>query len=98
MAHSAVRDQRLERQGLYKGMGDGLNRAFELALIPAIFGLAGYGVDRLIGTGFIFAAIFAIVGLYGVVMRIWYAYQHQIAEIQKGAAWREKTPEERVRG
>ena len=98
MAQSVVSDQRLERQGLYRGMGDGLTRAFEIAMIPALFGLAGYGLDRLVGTGWVFAAIFAIVALFGVVMRIWYAYQAQMAAIAETAPWTEKTPEERVRG
>jgi hypothetical protein len=95
---AAPRDRRLDQGQLYRGMGNGLNRAFELAMIPAIFGLAGYGLDQLIGTGFIFTAGLAMLGLYGVVMRIWYGYRHQMDQVTKDAPWTEKTPEERVRG
>jgi len=31
------------------GFGDGLAKAFELVLTPALFGLAGFGLDRWLG-------------------------------------------------
>jgi hypothetical protein len=38
-----------ERREVESGFGDGLAKAFELVLTPAIFGLLGFGLDRWLG-------------------------------------------------
>ena len=34
-----------ERRDMYNGFGDGLARAFELAVTPVVFGGIGFGLD-----------------------------------------------------
>ena len=62
------------RRDLYNGFGNSLARAFELAVTPLIFALPGWGLDRWLGTGPIFALLFGLFGLAGVVAKTYYEY------------------------
>lgn len=62
------------RQELNRGLGDGLSRAFELAVTPAVFGVIGYFIDAALDLVPVFTiglSLFAIVGMF---VRMWYGY------------------------
>jgi F0F1-type ATP synthase assembly protein I len=63
-----------ERRHLYNGFGNALSRAFELVVTPLLFALAGFGLDRLAGTGPLFVLLLGGFGLVGIVARSWYQY------------------------
>ena len=66
-------DQRAKRE-LYNGFGNTLSRAFEIALIPLLFALPGWGLDRWLGTSPVFALVFGLFGLAGVAARSYFEY------------------------
>jgi hypothetical protein len=47
------------KRDLYSGFGDGLARAFEMIMTPALFGLIGYFLDRKIGITPVLTFVFA---------------------------------------
>ena len=63
-----------DRRDLYNGFGDGLARAFELAVTPAIFGLLGYGLDRWIGILPLLTITFTLLALVGKSYVMWLEY------------------------
>lgn len=72
---------------LYRGMGDGFSRAFELALVPTIFGFGGYWLDRLLGILPILTIVFVLLAIVGLAARTWYAYDAQMREIESQGPW-----------
>jgi F0F1-type ATP synthase assembly protein I len=77
---------------LYNGAGEGLSRAFELALTPAIIGGFGYLLDRWLDLLPVFTIVFFLVGMGGVIARMYYAYDAKMAEHEAASPWA-KTPE-----
>jgi len=65
-----VRDQR----DLNRGFSDTLNRGFEFVLTMAVFGGAGWLLDRLAGTAPVLLAVFMVLAVVGQTARLWYAY------------------------
>src|SRR5262249_46646443 len=83
-----VEDRGLEeRRDMYQGAGDGMNRAFEIALIPVIFGGLGYGIDRLFDIVPVFMIIGFLVGAFGVGAKAYYTYKARIDAIEANAVW-----------
>lgn len=75
-------------QGLmYQGYGDGLARAFEFALTPAIFCGIGYAIDRWLGTMPVFSIILFLVSVTGMFAKTWYAYEARMREEDASAPW-----------
>jgi hypothetical protein len=62
------------KRDLYNGFGNTLSRAFEIVLIPLIFALPGWGLDRWVGTSPLFALLTGGFGLVGVIARMYYEY------------------------
>ncbi|MDG2114066.1 MAG: AtpZ/AtpI family protein [Actinomycetota bacterium] len=58
------------------GSDDGLVRAIEIVVTPALFGGLGYGVDRLLGIVPIFTVVLATVALLGKFAAEYYRYSH----------------------
>ncbi|MGH9150680.1 MAG: AtpZ/AtpI family protein [Acidimicrobiales bacterium] len=81
------RDEGLERREVYQGFGDGLARAFELALTPAVFGVAGFGIDRWLGTLPVFLLVFVLLAAVGLFVRAWYGYARDMAAHEQQAPW-----------
>jgi F0F1-type ATP synthase assembly protein I len=80
-------DRRAERQALWNGFGNGLSQAFELAAIPALFALFGYGLDRWLGSGPWLMLALLVVGVVGTILRTYYAYVAEMAEHEKDKPW-----------
>jgi len=72
---------------LYNGAGEGLSRAFELALTPAIIGAAGYGLDRWLGLLPVLTIVFFLVGMGGVIARMYYGYDLKMREHEAAGPW-----------
>ena len=62
------------KRDLYNGFGNTLSRAFEIVLIPLIFALPGWGLDRWLGTSPVFALLGGGFGLAGVAAKMYYEY------------------------
>lgn len=52
----------IDRKALYLGLGEAWNMVAELLGATAVWGLIGYGLDRLFGTGPILLALGAALG------------------------------------
>lgn len=76
-----------DRQELYNGFGDGLARAFELAITPAIFGFLGWLVDRALGTSPVFILAFALLAVCGVGYMAWFRYEQDMQRHEADAVW-----------
>jgi F0F1-type ATP synthase assembly protein I len=72
---------------LYNGAGEGLSRAFELALTPAIIAGLGYLLDRWLGLMPVFTILFFLVGMGGVIARMYYAYDAKMKQHDAASPW-----------
>ena len=72
---------------LYNGAGEGMSRAFELALTPAIIGGLGYLLDRWLGIVPVLTIVFFLVAMVGLVARLWYAYDAQMTLHENAGPW-----------
>ena len=61
------------RDAMWKGHG-----GFEIALTPAIFGVAGWTLDDYFGITPILTIVLATIGLFGSVANQYYRYQHSM--------------------
>lgn len=77
---------------LYHGASDGFTRAFEIALIPPMFGAAGYALDRWFSITPVLTIAFVLLACVGVGVRIWYAYQASMAAEDAGRPWASSQP------
>jgi F0F1-type ATP synthase assembly protein I len=82
-----------ERRDLYNGFGDGLARAFELVVTPAVFGFFGWLLDRWIGTTPIFTLCLTLFTLCYMGLKMWWAYdaamkghEHKLVANRRGRA------------
>ncbi len=72
---------------LYNGAGEGMSRAFELALTPAIIGGIGYLLDRWLGILPFLTIVFFLVAMVGLVARLWYAYDAKMKLHESAGPW-----------
>ncbi len=87
MAVIGQRDQD-ERRKLNQGFGAALTNAFEIALVPLIFAGLGWLLDRAFGTGWVLASVFAVVGLAGTFVKLYYRYSYEMVQLEKSGSWR----------
>jgi F0F1-type ATP synthase assembly protein I len=72
---------------LYNGAGEGLSRAFELALTPAIIGGFGYLLDRWLGLLPVLTIVFFLIAMVGLIARMWYGYDAAMKEHESTGPW-----------
>jgi hypothetical protein len=72
---------------IYRGFGEGLSRAFELAVTPAIFGAGGYALDRWLGIVPVFTTIFVLLAVVGLLLRVWYGYVYRMQALEASGPW-----------
>lgn len=70
------------RRDLYNGFGNGLNRAFELAVVPLVFAGPGWLLDRWLGTGPFLAIATGAFGLAGIVTKMYLEYSARMDALQ----------------
>ena len=80
-----------ENGELYNGAGEGLSRAFELAVTPAILGGIGYMLDRWLGLLPVLTIVFFLLGVFGVAARMYYGYDARMKEHEAAGPWASKT-------
>lgn len=83
------------RGDLYRSFGDSYTRAFELAVTPAIFGLAGYGLDRWFGILPVLTIVFSLWAVIALLLRTWYGYVARMQEHEATGPWARPQPEPR---
>ena len=72
---------------LYNGAGEGMSRAMELALTPAIIGGLGYLLDRWLGLVPVLTIVFFLIAMVGLVARLWYSYDAQMKLHEQAGPW-----------
>ncbi len=80
-------------------LADGAHRSsasFELAFAPVILALLGLWLDRTLDTTPLFVVSFAVLGVLGVGVKIYYQYRHQMEALRADAPWAAE-PDERER-
>ena len=75
------------KRDLYNGFGNGLSRAFELAVTPAVFGGAGYALDRALGMVPVFTIALLVLALVGMFVRLWYGYDTEMKAHEARGPW-----------
>jgi F0F1-type ATP synthase assembly protein I len=76
-----------DRRDLYNGFGDGLSRAFELAITPAVFAGLGWLVDRALGTTPLFMIVLLLFAVAGVGYMTWFRYEADMKAREAEAVW-----------
>jgi hypothetical protein len=76
-----------EQGELYRGYGDGLARALEFALTPAIFCGIGYAFDRWLGILPVLSIAFFLLAVSGMFAKTWYTYEARMREVDAAAPW-----------
>jgi F0F1-type ATP synthase assembly protein I len=61
--------------------------SFELVLGPLLMALVGFGLDRWIGLTPLLTVTFAMAGLVGACVNLYYGYRRQMAELEVGKPW-----------
>ena len=60
---------------------------FELVFSPLLLALVGYGLDRLLGTLPVLTILFAVVGLTGAVVKLYFTYRHEMEQHEASGPW-----------
>jgi hypothetical protein len=76
-----------EHGELYQGYGDGLSRALEFALTPAVCCGIGYAIDRWLGIVPVLSIAFFLLAVVGMFAKTWYTYEARMREEDAAAPW-----------
>jgi len=77
---------------LYNGAGDGLHRAMEMAIVPALFGAFGYGLDRWLGLLPVLTIAFVVLAVIGLGARMFYVYDARMRQHEAESPWAPSGP------
>ncbi len=80
-----------DKQAMNRGFGDGMSRAFELVVTPALFGLLGLGIDHVAGTSPVFVVALGLFGVVGTFVRLWYGYDAEMRSHEASSRWAPRT-------
>jgi F0F1-type ATP synthase assembly protein I len=83
-----------ERRDMYNGFGDGLARAFELALTPALFGGLGYLLDGWLGLAPLLTIVLFLFGVVGTSYMAWFRYDAEMRQLEADKPWARRRVEE----
>jgi Putative F0F1-ATPase subunit Ca2+/Mg2+ transporter len=72
---------------LYGGFGEALAQAFEFAIVPVLFGLAGIWLDGRLGIRPCLTVALAGFGVIGVSVRTYFAYKERVEREEEGKPW-----------
>jgi F0F1-type ATP synthase assembly protein I len=61
--------------------------SYELVLSPVLLALIGYGLDRLFGTVPIITVLFAVLGLVGAIIKIYFGYRAEMEAHEANGPW-----------
>jgi hypothetical protein len=68
-------------------LGNSNTGAFELVLTPLILALAGFGIDRVIGTRPVCTVVLGAVGFFGAVYKLYLEYTARMKKAEEGKPW-----------
>lgn len=88
MPDSHETTERADRRRAYAAASEGQNQAFEFAIIPGVFGLVGYGLDRWLGIVPVLTIVMALVAFVGLGVRAWYTYDAKMRGLEADGGWR----------
>ena len=74
-------------QGAPTADNDALSHGMAMVAVPVAFGFLGLLVDGLLGTGWIFVALFAAFGVACSFGSAYYRYERRIAQHDSGKPW-----------
>jgi F0F1-type ATP synthase assembly protein I len=60
---------------------------FELVFSPLLLALVGYGLDRLLGTLPVLTIVFAVLGLGGAVVKLYFTYRYEMEQHESSGPW-----------
>lgn len=60
---------------------------YELVFSPLILALIGFGIDKLFGTVPVFTVLFAVLGLIGVVVKLYFNYRAEMEKHDAAGPW-----------
>lgn len=60
---------------------------YELAFAPLLLALIGFVLDRFIGTVPLFTIIFAVAGVAGAVVKIYFQYRTEMEQHEASGPW-----------
>ncbi|GMU79229.1 MAG: hypothetical protein AMXMBFR46_20220 [Acidimicrobiia bacterium] len=66
---------------------DALSHALAMVVTPLLLGLLGGVIDNVLGTGWVFAALFATFGVLGAFASAYYRYEARMARHDEGQPW-----------
>ncbi|MGH9014740.1 MAG: AtpZ/AtpI family protein [Acidimicrobiia bacterium] len=75
------------RGSLYGGFGEALAQAIEFAVTPVLFALFGLWLDGRLDTAPVLTATLAVLGVTGMGVRAYYAYQARVEAEEEGKPW-----------
>jgi F0F1-type ATP synthase assembly protein I len=65
--------------------------SFELVLSPLLLALIGFGLDRWLGTVPMLTVLFAVVGLAGACVKLYYGYKLEMDHHEAGTPWAKRS-------
>lgn len=83
---SEVDERHVQRGALNRGLDDGLSKAFELALTPAVLGVGGWFIDRHLEVTPLFTLVLFFLGVIGTSLSLWYRYDAAMAAHEEAVA------------
>jgi positive regulator of sigma E activity len=72
------------------GDGDALGQALTFVVIPLLFGWFGHWLDGRLGIAPVLTVAFALLGVAGVFVTVYYRYQARMAAMEEGKPWARK--------
>jgi len=83
------RERRLamRRKAIPTADNDAFAHAGAMVLVPVLLGLLGSVIDHALGTGWVFTALLATLGVIGSFASAYYRYEARMAEHDKGKPW-----------
>jgi F0F1-type ATP synthase assembly protein I len=65
--------------------------SYELVFSPLLLALVGYGIDRWLGVVPALTVTFAILGLVGACVKLYYSYRNEMEEHERNASWAKRS-------
>jgi hypothetical protein len=65
--------------------------SFELVVSPLLLAAIGYGLDRWLGLLPVLTILFAVVGLTGVCVKLYYGYRFEMDQHEAMAPWAKRS-------
>lgn len=72
---------------MWRGFGDGLSQAVEMALVPPLFALGGLALDKWLGLVPVLTVTLAVVAMVGMFARAYYAFSARAQDMDEGKVW-----------